>query len=126
MVHRLERTAEVVAAPRLDLDERHFASALHHQVDVAMSAAKAMRDDAPAMLLHPAGGDALAQQPESLSLSCHGRSVPRRRDRAVTKASRAMRSRRRYDRDIVALLASAHARIFAGCVHRHSVPSSRC
>jgi hypothetical protein len=34
-----------------------------------------MRDELPAIATHPAGGDALAQQPQSLSLFRHGRTL---------------------------------------------------
>jgi hypothetical protein len=34
-----------------------------------------MRDELPALTPHPAGGDALAQQPQSLSLFRHGRTL---------------------------------------------------
>jgi hypothetical protein len=47
-----------------------------------------VRDDRPSVLLHPARGDALAEQSKCLSLFRHGRTVPVVRAGAVTNSSR--------------------------------------
>ena len=88
VVYGLERPAEVFAAASLDLDERDVVAALHYEIDIAMPAAESMRDDAPAMLLHPLGGDALAEESEGLSLFGHGLMVAIGGKGAVTKSSR--------------------------------------
>ena len=88
VVNCLERPAEVLATASLDLDECDVVAALHHEIDIAMPTAEAMRDDAPAMLLHPLCGDALAEESEGLSLFGHGLMVAIDGEGAVTKSSR--------------------------------------
>jgi hypothetical protein len=63
-VDRFDRTAEPIAAPSLDLDERHQPIPLDHQIDVAMSGAEAALYDAPAPSPKPSLRDPLSQLAE--------------------------------------------------------------
>lgn len=74
-VDRFHRLPKGLAAPRLDFHERNLLPPSHDEVDIAMPAAEPMRDELPAVTPHPAGGDTLAQQPQSLSLFRHERTV---------------------------------------------------
>jgi hypothetical protein len=86
--YRPHGTAERVPAAGLDLHEGHFLAPPDHEVDVAMSAAKAMRNDAPPLTLHPARGDALAQKSQCLSMIRHGASIARADAPPITESSR--------------------------------------
>ncbi len=88
-VHGFHWVAEGVAATRLDLDERDLVSASHDEVDIAVSAAKAMRDKLPSCAAHPPRGDSFAQQPECLSLFRHGLTLSRSDGTCVTRSAQA-------------------------------------
>jgi|SRR5688572_8572250 len=70
--HRLDGLTELRPAARLDLDEAHEPVALHHQIDVAVTAPKPSHQNAPSLLLQPALGHPLAQLPERQSVGRHG------------------------------------------------------
>jgi hypothetical protein len=72
-MHRLDRRTECVTASRLHFDERHFVAASHHQIDVAMSTAKTVRNDCPPVAAKPSRRDTLTKEPECLSLFRHER-----------------------------------------------------
>ena len=93
-VDRLERVSERVAPTRLHFHERDIVSASHDEVDVAMPATEAMRDELPSITSHPSGGDAFAQQPECLSLFRHGRTIWRVPESCVTRTVRAVSNKR--------------------------------
>lgn len=80
---RLDRMPEGFPAPRLHFDECDFAIASHDEIDIAMSAAKAMREQFPSIASEPTRRNAFTKQPECLSLSCHGGSVVRTATRPV-------------------------------------------
>ena len=65
-VDRFDRSAEPVAAPRLDLDERHYSIPLDHEIDVAMPGAEPALHDAPPALPKPSLRDPLPQLAECL------------------------------------------------------------
>ena len=63
-VDRFYRTAEPIAAPSLDLDERHHSIPLDHEIDVAMPRAEAALHDPPPALPKPSLRDPLSQLAE--------------------------------------------------------------
>ena len=65
-VHRFDRTAEPIAASSLDLDERHYAISLDHEIDVAMPGAEPALHHAPPALPKPSLRDPLPQLAECL------------------------------------------------------------
>ncbi len=73
MMHRLDRRPEALATTCLHLDEGHLVATLHHEVDIPMTRAKAMRDHRPSIAAQPSRGDALPKEPECLPLFRHGR-----------------------------------------------------
>ncbi len=92
MMHRLDRLTESIAATGLHLHERDLIATPHHQIDIAMSAAKPMRDECPPFAEQPTCGDPLAQQSECLSLFRHGRTVQRDHRCRVTRKTHAYSS----------------------------------
>lgn len=74
-VHGLHGRAEFGAAARLHFHKRDVIRASHDEVDIAMSAAKAMRDDVPTLATHPTRRDTFALQSECLSLFRHGATI---------------------------------------------------
>lgn len=60
-VHGLDGVAERFSAPRLHFHERDVVPAPHDQVDIAMPAAEAMRNELPAVASHPSCSNAFAQ-----------------------------------------------------------------
>ena len=65
-VDRFHRPAKPVAAPGLDLDERHDPIPFDHQIDVAMPGAEPALHDAPPALPKPPLRDPLPQLAECL------------------------------------------------------------
>ena len=65
-VDRFHRSAEPVAAPRLDLDECHYPIPLDHQIDVAVPGAEPALHHAPPALPKPPLRDPLPQLAECL------------------------------------------------------------
>jgi hypothetical protein len=63
-VDRFDGTAESVAAPSLDLDERHHPLSLDHEIDVAMPGAEPALDHTPSSLPKPPLRDPLPQLAE--------------------------------------------------------------
>ena len=63
-VDGFHRTAEPIAAPSLDLDERHHSIPLDHEIDVAMPRAEAALHDPPPALPKPSLRDPLPQLAE--------------------------------------------------------------
>jgi penicillin amidase len=88
------RAAELIAATRLDLHEGDLVAAPNDQVDIAVTASEAMRDDGPPLSLHPACSDAFAKKPERLPMVCHGAMVARDRAGTFTEPLRGGRSER--------------------------------
>ncbi len=74
-VDGFNRRAEGMAASGLDLDECDVRSAPHHEVNIPMSVAKAVRDQLPPVADHPACRNALTEQSELMPSLCHGPSV---------------------------------------------------
>lgn len=60
-MHGMHRSAKLLAAPCLHLNERDQLTALHDEIEVAMSATKAMCHEGPACAQQIAGGDAFAE-----------------------------------------------------------------
>ncbi len=71
-VHRLNRGAEPVPTPGLDLDKRHRVLAPDDEIDIAVAAAEAMRHHDPPVPAQPARRDPLSKQPKLLSRFRHG------------------------------------------------------
>ncbi len=88
-VHRLQRRAESNPATSLDLDERDRVTTPHDQVDIAMTAAKPMRDHVPSVALQPSRGDPLTLQSEGLSLFRHDDTVSTAREITSPKSRHA-------------------------------------
>ena len=63
-VDGFNRTAEAIAAPSLDLDERYHPVPLDHEIDVAMPRAEPALHDAPPTLPKPPLRDPLPQLAE--------------------------------------------------------------
>ena len=71
-VHRLDRGAEPVPTPGLDLDKRHHVLAPDDEIDIAVPAAEAMRHHDPPVPAQPARGDPLSKEAKLLSRFRHG------------------------------------------------------
>lgn len=90
VVDRLDRGAELIATPGLDLYERHFVVATHDQIDIAMAAAKTVRNDLPPLSHEPTRRDAFTKEPEILSRFRHGASLSPPSDKSRTTSSPAV------------------------------------
>src|SRR5262249_38955476 len=66
-IHRLDRITEFAAAARLDLDERHRALPLHHEIAVPMPTPEPPLHHPPSVALEPSLRDLLAQLAELLA-----------------------------------------------------------
>ena len=63
-VDRFDGAAEPIAAPSLDLDERHYSISLDHEIDVAVPGAEPALHDAPPAPPEPPLRDPLPQLAE--------------------------------------------------------------
>lgn len=73
--HGLDRPAEPGVPTGLDLHEGNRVALTHHQVDVAVPAAEAMRDHRPPRSPKPSRRDAFTEKAQCLPLFRHGARV---------------------------------------------------
>lgn len=85
-VYCLDRGTEIHTAAGFDLDERDGIVFSDDQVDIAMPGSESMGQNPPSRLAQPSRGYSFPQEPEGLSLACHGHHNTATSQRSITNS----------------------------------------